>query len=226
MEKPTEEKKVVLIPGSITIGEITYVIKDTPELQSLIAAVAKVEKDKLYSQFESLKTQVNQLGNVQVQETPKAPLDVEALKKDIVGEITSQLKTIVQPMLQATQDSKQEELRKYKESIINSNLDKCIPELVKGETVEELNTSLAESVALRAKYLHPVNNVTPKDPLMEVAAAKLEKEVTEEKVNVAQVPKREAPDGFGVPENIQAMSMEEFGKRREALQDTLKSMYP
>ena len=175
MEKPTEEKKVVLIPGSITIGEITYVIKDTPELQSLIAAVAKVEKDKLYSQFESLKTQVNQLGNVQVQETPKAPLDVEALKKDIVGEITSQLKTIVQPMLQATQDSKQEELRKYKESIINSNLDKCIPELVKGETVEELNTSLAESVALRAKYLHPVNNVTPKDPLMEVAAAKLEK---------------------------------------------------
>ena len=60
-----EEKKVG-IPESITINGVTYTVKDTPELQQFIQEVAKVEKSKLYTQFENLKSQIANLGKVRV----------------------------------------------------------------------------------------------------------------------------------------------------------------
>ena len=53
-----EERRNVSIPESVTINGITYVVRDTPELQKFMQAVSKVEKNKLYSQFESLKIYV------------------------------------------------------------------------------------------------------------------------------------------------------------------------
>ena len=41
------------IPESITINGVTYLVKDTPELQQFIQSIAKVEKSKLYSQMEN-----------------------------------------------------------------------------------------------------------------------------------------------------------------------------
>ena len=229
METKVEEKKVAAIPTSITIGEITYVIKDTPELQSLIASVSKVEKDKLYSQFESLKNQVNQLGNIQVKEASNAPLDAETLKKDIVETVTEKFSQMLAPILSATKDSKQNELNQYRESLIKANLDKCIPELVEGNTKEELNASLAKSISLRAKYVHPLNNVSTQDPLLKQEAERLEnetKEVKEEKPIIPTVPKRESPDGFEAPEDVKTMSMEEYAQRRDSIQKQLQTMYP
>ena len=60
-----EERKVG-IPESITINGVTYAVKDTPELQQFIQEVAKVEKSKLYTQFENLKAQIANLGRVKV----------------------------------------------------------------------------------------------------------------------------------------------------------------
>ena len=61
-----EDERKVGIPESITINGVTYSVKDTPELQQFIQSVAKVEKAKLYSQFESMKRQIDALGKVQV----------------------------------------------------------------------------------------------------------------------------------------------------------------
>ena len=61
-----EERRNVSIPESVTINGITYVVRDTPELQKFMQAVSKVEKNKLYSQFESLKNQLEDLRKVQV----------------------------------------------------------------------------------------------------------------------------------------------------------------
>jgi len=45
------EETTVTIPESITIGGISYVVRDTPELLKFMQAVAKVEKNKMYTQF-------------------------------------------------------------------------------------------------------------------------------------------------------------------------------
>ena len=58
------EKNNVNIPESVTIGGVTYAVKETPELQQFIQDIAKVEKSKLYSQFETLKAQIATLQNV------------------------------------------------------------------------------------------------------------------------------------------------------------------
>ena len=59
MDKP---QNTVSIPESITINGVTYVVKDTPELLNFMQTVAKVEKNKLYSQFETLKEQIAKLA--------------------------------------------------------------------------------------------------------------------------------------------------------------------
>ena len=40
-----EERRNVSIPESVTINGITYVVRDTPELQKVMQAVSKVEKN-------------------------------------------------------------------------------------------------------------------------------------------------------------------------------------
>ena len=61
-----DERRNASIPESITINGITYVVRDTPELQKFIQAVSKVEKNKLYSQFDSIKNQLEDLRKIQV----------------------------------------------------------------------------------------------------------------------------------------------------------------
>ena len=42
------EKRNVAIPESIELNGVTYSVKETPELQSFIQEISKVERAKLY----------------------------------------------------------------------------------------------------------------------------------------------------------------------------------
>ena len=242
-----EEKKVG-IPESITINGVTYAIKDTPELQQFIQEVAKVEKSKLYTQFENLKAQIANLGKVRVTGNS---LDVDTIVEKLKGTFVTKedfqemlpgvLKEVVQPVLTATEQNRKNELEQYREKLIGENIATCIPELVKGETKEELDASLKESIRIRAAYptpstaaIDPNKHVT--DPLIQKQAQEMVGQPLTPTPQAAPVPtaaptsappaapRRPSPEVSG-PQNVKQMPMNEFGKQREALKQQLEAMY-
>lgn len=245
MEINNGEKKVG-IPESITINGVTYTVKDTPELLQFIQEVAKVEKSKLYTQFENLKSQIANLGKVKVSESTSVDTDsiVEKLRSTFVTKEDFQeilpgiLKEVVQPVLTATEQNRKNELAEYREHLISENNATCIPELVKGDTKEELDASLAESIRLRASYptpstahIDPTKHVT--DPLIQKQAQEMSVEQTPTPTATAPIsdlppmpvaPRRTSPEVSG-PQNVKQMPMSEFERQREALKQQLESMY-
>lgn len=243
--EPIEEKKVG-IPESITIGGVTYTVKDTPELQQFIQEVAKVEKSKLYTQFENLKSQIANLGKVKV----TGNLDVDTIvdklkgtfvtKEDFQEMLPGVLKEVVQPVLTATEQNRQEDLRQYREKLISENAATCIPELVKGETKEELDASLRESIRLRASYPTPstvhidtTSHVT--DPLIQKQAQEMGTQIIPTPTSAPisgsstapmppATPRRTSPEVSG-PQNVKQMPMSEFERQRETLKQQLEAMY-
>lgn len=243
-----EEKKVG-IPESITISGVTYTVKDTPELQQFIQEVAKVEKSKLYTQFENLKSQIANLGRVK---PVGSDLDVDAIveklkgtfitKEDFQEMLPGVLKEVVQPVLTATEQNRQDELKQYREAIISENIATCIPELVKGETKEELDASLKESIRIRATYptpstvgIDPTKHVT--DPLIQKQLEEMGGQPTQTPTSQAvpaptaaptpippAAPRRPSPEVSG-PQNVKQMPMSEFEKQREVLKQQLEAMY-
>lgn len=242
-----EEKKVG-IPESITINGVTYAIKDTPELQQFIQEVAKVEKSKLYTQFENLKAQIANLGKVRVTGNS---LDVDTIVEKLKGTFVTKedfqemlpgvLKEVVQPVLTATEQNRKNELEQYREKLIGENIATCIPELVKGETKEELDASLQESIRLRASYptpstahIDPTKHVT--DPLIQKQAQEMGGRPLTPTPQAAPAPtaaptplppaapRRPSPEVSG-PQNVKQMPMNEFEKQREALKQQLEAMY-
>lgn len=242
-----EEKKVG-IPESITINGVTYAVKDTPELQQFIQEVAKVEKSKLYTQFENLKAQIANLGRVRVNGNLDSDALVEKLtgtfitKEDLKEMLPSVLKEVVQPVLTATEQNRQDELRQYREKIIGENITTCIPDLVKGDTKEELDASLKESIRLRASY--PTPSTAHTDPSLHVTDPLLKKQAAEMGVQPIQTPtltpttaptqplpptppaapRRTSPEVSG-PQSVKQMSMSEFESKRDALKQQLEAMY-
>ena len=242
-----EEKKVG-IPESITINGVTYAIKDTPELQQFIQEVAKVEKSKLYTQFENLKAQIANLGKVRVTGNS---LDVDTIVEKLKGTFVTKedfqemlpgvLKEVVQPVLTATEQNRKNELEQYREKLIGENIATCIPELVKGETKEELDASLQESIRLRAAYptpstaaIDPNKHVT--DPLIQKQAQEMGGRPLTPTPQAAPAPtaaptplppaapRRPSPEVSG-PQNVKQMPMNEFEKQRKALKQQLEAMY-
>lgn len=245
-----EERKVG-IPESVTINGVTYVVKETPELQQFIQEVAKVEKSKLYTQFENLKAQIANLGKVKV---VGGDLNTDTLVEKLKGTFVTKedfkemlpgiVKEVVQPVLTATEQNRKNELEQYRERLINENIATCIPELVKGETKEELDASLQESIRLRASYptpstahIDPTKHVT--DPLIQKQA----REITGQQPQFnpptpptapavpanpnpipPAAPRRPSPEASG-PSNVKQMPMSEFAQKREALEQQLRAMY-
>lgn len=241
-----EEEGKAGIPESLTINGVTYTVKDTPELQKFIQEVAKVEKSKLYSQFENLKTQIANLGKVQITGSEfNVDSVVEKLKntfvtkEDLKEVLPSVVKEVVQPVLTATENNRLDELKQYKEKIISENIDKCIPELVKGDTKEELDNSLKESIRLRAAYPTPSTANAPahvSDPLIQKQMADMNVQPvgsTQNKTNnqpQAPTPTPPAAPFRPSPEvseqsNVKRMTMDEFAKQRENLKAQLESVY-
>lgn len=235
------------IPESITINGVTYSIKETPELQELVKSVSKVEKNKLYSQFQNLKQQIENLNKVQVE--TNTGLDINKLVETLRGEfvtkgdlengIKNAVSEVVQPILQKTELDQKAELSAYREKLISDNIAICIPELVKGETKEQLDATLQDSIKLRASYPSPSSVQSQPthvvDPLIarQMAEANAHnaarnKETPAPQASVGPIP---AIPGYtsreidGSPTPTKGMSMGDFAQQRESLKQQLEAMY-
>ena len=221
------------LPESITIGETTFVIKDTPELMSLIGSISQIEKSKLYTKIEALKAEMNRLEKVQVQ--PTEPLDISGLKEEIMAE----MRDLIQPLIDKTQKIEKNSVEEYREKVIAENADTCFPEMVKGNTIEEINASLLESKNLRAKYptASPANNGSAHvtDPLLQqqmaaVITAPANAPQVAAPINSNQAPQKAAPivPSFPAGEpsrtDISSLTPDEFAKRRDSLRQEIKSL--
>ncbi len=243
MAEIVEQK--VGIPESITINGITYLVKETPELQQFIQSVAKVEKSKLYTQFENLKTQINNLSKVRVEETPT---DIDAIveklrgtfvtKEDFKEVLPGVIKEVVQPVLTATEQTRKNELQQYRDKIIQENSATCIPDLVKGNTKEELDASLQESIRIRSSYPSPNTEHNSgegkvSDPVIVQQAKEsgVSLTPTQETPQAMQTPTTPPPapripaPEAGEQAGVKSMTMKEFGERRESLLQNLENMY-
>ena len=241
-----QNQQTVSIPESITIGGVTYLVRENPELQKFIQDVAKVEKTKLYSQFENLRSQIASLNGVQV--TPDSPsvsvddivgkLKESFVTKDTLTEILSQtINSTIKPLLDANEQNQHNTLDEYRQKLIKENEATCIPELVKGNSKEELDKALAESIRIRAAYPAPGAAPSPSpvhDPLIQQQAQQQapqqgnKLDVAPQKApqipNVPPVPQRPAPDA-AQQKGVKTMSMKDFAAKRESLLQELNATY-
>lgn len=237
------------IPESITLGGVTYAVKDTPELQQFIQAVAKVEKSKVYSQMEAIKQQIQSLSNVEVVKDG-SEFNVDSLIEKLKGtfvtteslkeSLSDTIKEVVQPVLDATHKHEQDELSAYREKLISENASTCIPDLVKGNTKEELDASLQESIRLRSAYPSPgTQSPTPDGPIKDPNLAKLEGTEgftpepnptpqgadSQSSTGIPNIPNRPSPSADGQGANVKSMSAKEFAEKRDILRQQLENMY-
>ena len=247
MDKP---QNTVSIPESITINGITYVVKDTPELLNFMQTVAKVEKNKLYSQFETLKEQIAKLGNVQVVGGEDNKVDIDSIveklkgtfvtKQDLQETLKGTVEEVVRPVLQATQKQQEDEIAQYRQKLINDNIATCIPELVQGKTKEELDAALKHSIELRASYPTPstahLGDKQVHDPLLQAQFKTLNDGGTPTPPQSGQqtpanppmppaAPRRPSPEAGEGGSNVKQMSMSEFANQRENLLRNLQATF-
>lgn len=244
-----DTKNTVSIPESITINGVTYVVKDTPELQQFIQTIAKVEKNKLYSQFETLKEQIAKLSNVQVVGGEKE-IDIDSIveklkgtfvtKEDLSETLKGTVEEVVRPVLQATQRQQEDELQQYRQKLINENIATCIPELVQGKTKEELDASLRHSIEIRASYPTPSTvHIDPTkpvhDPLIQEQFNQLNGGGTPTPPPTTTAPtaapmppaapRRPSPEAGEGGSDVKRMSMEEFAAQRKNLLQNLEATF-
>lgn len=247
MDKP---QNTVSIPESITINGVTYVVKDTPELLNFMQTVAKVEKNKLYSQFETLKEQIAKLGNVQVVGGEDNKVDIDSIveklkgtfvtKQDLQETLKGTVEEVVRPVLQATQKQQEDEIAQYRQKLINDNIATCIPELVQGKTKEELDAALKHSIELRASYPTPstahLGDKQVHDPLLQAQFKTLNDGGTPTPPQSGQqtpanppmppaAPRRPSPEAGEGGSNVKQMSMSEFANQRENLLRNLQATF-
>lgn len=247
MNTETKQDQEIRIPESITINGVTYSVSGTPELKELIASVAKVEKSKLYTQIEALRKQIEGLKDVEVVPS-SAPLDVEKLvdtlsqrfvTKDEIGTtVKDAVAQVVQPILKTDAEKRKQELEEYRDKLIQENLSTCIPEMVKGNSKEEIESSLKESIRIRASYPSP--NTPYVDPSQTVVDPLIKKQEQDQVAqansptqnqaptypdsHVSPIPRRQSPDS-SITVQPKRMSQEEFARNREALKEQLSTMY-
>ena len=247
MDKP---QSTVSIPESITINGVTYVVKDTPELLNFMQTVSKVEKNKLYSQFEILKEQIAKLGNVKVVGDEDNKVDIDSIveklkgtfvtKQDLHETLKGTVEEVVRPVLQATQKQQEDEIAQYRQKLINDNIATCIPELVQGKTKEELDSALKHSIELRASYPTPstahLEGKQLHDPLLQAKLKELNNGGTPTPPQSGQqgtanppmppaAPRRPSPEADESGSNVKQMSMSEFANQRENLLRNLQATF-
>ena len=147
----------VTIPRTINIGGQEFSVADNPELSNLVSLVrqdtASVEKAKLYPAIDKLKKEVEILTNAEII-NPTGNADTQGMEKLISGIVEQQFNGILDrldeklsPLLAASQKSEAATLEAYRNDLLSANLGKCVPELVVGNSKEELESALQASVA-------------------------------------------------------------------------------
>lgn len=230
------------LPETVSIAGTSYLLKDTPELLEFVNTIARGEKNKLYTQINELKEKVNELKGVTVtgSELPSN------FTEELLSKVRETVQSAVQPLQEKLNRQDVESLDGFKNKLFSENEGRFIPELVKGNTKEELLAAMAESISIRERYPSantvPPTNTHQSDPLLVRQAAEAaqaaaaaaqpnqtanplvvpiieEKNVTAPKITVPSVSVKDP----STP-NIKAMSQDEFSKRRGELAQQLESM--
>lgn len=237
------------IPESITLDGKVYNVKSTPELQELVVNAQRVEKNKLYSTIDKVKKDVEALRNAEIIDNPavKSALNVDELVSKLDQVLESKLSTVrseLADLRQRTLRIDAETVEQYREKVIKENEGRCIPELVKGNTKEDIDRTLQESIALRQKYSASdtikiaEQQRSVKDPLLEKEAERLKNQpiaatpttptqqsTPAPNLQSITIPVKETPAAGNTP-NIAGMTHEEFARRREELQSVIASLVP
>jgi hypothetical protein len=249
------------IPAKIKLGETEFVISETPELQALVQAAtanaAATEKAKLYSKIKEIEQEVEQLNKVKI-EAPissnnNQSIDVSALKTEIITELTSVIQNTVNPLVARNKEVEQMELADYRNLLIEKNQGSCYPELIVGNTKDELDAALLKSKDLCSRYgnkLMQVNPLTttpaqttetkpadiivnppapaaPATPATPAAQANAPAPTTAAPVApaaIASPPNVAVSASSQTTPDIKNMDISEFGKRRDELLNTVKSL--
>jgi hypothetical protein len=230
---PTPESFV--IPDSVTLNGQVFAVKDTPELKDLLEAVRKKvssdERRKVYSQIDDLKKNLDQLQKVSVAPGEES---LDNLKESILKEVKDILADNLSPVLDFVKEGRQDSVTSYRNKLLEENQGNCMPELVVGNTKEELDANLAKSIELFNNYVAKNGKPGAAAPAPTVPAAGA---TTPNPVRAASAP---APVANAAPAplptvpatppaqpeelNLKSMSQEEFAKRRQELQAKIKAL--
>lgn len=151
---PRQTQRIEL-PRTITLGGIEYSINDTPELNNLLNLVRRdtstVEKAKLYNHIEQMKQKMEVLQNAQIID-PSTGNAIDEGKINTLIEtkmegLINQFKGIVQPLVDANNKTEAQTIEQYREKLIRENAGKVVPEMVVGNSVEELDKALVAGMA-------------------------------------------------------------------------------
>lgn len=227
------------LPTSIILGGITYNVTETQELKDFIAQVSQVEKNKLYSTIDELKKGIEELKRVDVHTpaptvapTVAQPINEKAFKDEVISAVGTLLNERLAPITAALNQAQAESVDAYRDRLVNANVGKCIPDIVKGNTKEEVDASLAESIRLRSQY-SPVDFNQPGGQENKHANIPAEVQAAAANANVPGATQVAAPTIMAPavisaieesPVDIAGMNHEEFGKRRGELEAKMKNL--
>lgn len=151
------------VPATIKIGDLEYSVSATPEIQELINAVrtetAKTEKAKLYSKIAALQEQAKALSSIELPaQPPQGPsaIDIDQIK----GVFEQLLDERLTPILKSQKRNEEMSINEYRNKLITENQTTCIPELVVGNSREELDAALEKSKETLTRAL-AANGVVP-----------------------------------------------------------------
>ena len=143
-------------------------------------------------------------------------------REDLETSLKNTVSEVISPVIQNSEEQRKQELEAYRNSIIQAHINECIPELVEGNSKQELDASLEKSIQLRSKYPSPSSAAVLHSERPQAASP------TPSPVPAAApaptVPRREAPEVSG-PTSVKNMPMSEFAARREQLEAELRATY-
>ena len=172
-----------------TIGGVEY-DPTHPELKAIISDISAAEKNKIRSTIEAVKATVASLPTEQSlleeaerrvkEQIPNNTLESQQMNQPTVPtapvtptpamqvpeELTQAVKAISDAATLMANSSKQQEqqgLQAYREQLLKQNEGLCIPEYVVGNTREQLDASLQQSIKVRASFA-PAQTPAPQTP--------------------------------------------------------------
>lgn len=152
---PATTPQAKQLPDSIVLGGTTYEVSATPELQNFINAASEViatrERNKLQTTIKELKDGMAALQRAEVTATTKQTYyDFSSLKSEIIQEVTSTVKGIMQPLLKRSDISESQRIAEYRNKLVAENPD-LIADLIVGDDYAQLEKALENAKAISAK---------------------------------------------------------------------------
>lgn len=265
----TQVKTDAVIPSELTIGDQTFKVSETPELQKLITEAQTVIKNQQYSKIESLTTKNGLLeaelstlkkpsanpsnptpsasSTPQQVQPPTNPLTERISGSQItkeqldaalplVGQLFNDTLGKLLPAIDALNAKvaqlQQKDIQGYRESKIAALGNAVIPELVTGNTIEEIDASIEHSKQVAQRYLTPTANPSLGSPEIVASTAPVQRAPNPAEtvfagespkvIEIPQTPRYVNPDE-APPIDVKALSSEQYAKERERLMGNLKN---